>query len=167
MCEREDERVARIEHIWHEKLKEWGFFPSLHDKVIKDASCSVTNRRRADFVFVTGRDFPYHIVVECDEHSHGGQLVECEMGRLEEIHDQMIGNTEAVKPIVIVRFNPYCRSNPEDELKESITFLLQGTYEANDIRGVNLYKIIGYGRAREKAYTDSKLTDQITDINQL
>lgn len=167
MCEREDERCARIEHIWHEKLKEWGFHPSVHDKVIKDSTCSVTNRRRADFVFITESTFPYHIVVECDENSHGGYLVSCEMGRLEEIHDQVIGNTEDVKPIVIIRFNPFARNDPGFELREALIFLFKGTYEANDIRGVNLYKLIGYGRSRERMYNESKLTYQITDISQV
>lgn len=167
MCERDDERCVRIEHFWHEKLNKWGFHPSVHDKVIKDSLCSTINRRRADFVFITESSFPYHIVVECDENSHSGHSVSCEMGRLEEIHDQVIGNTDEVKPIVIVRFNPFARNDPGFELKEALTFLFKGTYEAIDIRGVNLYKVIGYGRCMEKKYTESILTDQITDIKQV
>jgi hypothetical protein len=160
-CQLYTENRERVEHEWLEKIKGWGYHPSVHDKVIRDTECAVVNRRRADFVFVTEPAFPYHIVVECDENGHSGQEVACEMGRLEEVHDQLIGNTGEVKPIVVVRFNPYSRVDCSCEVKDALGELFKGTYAVNDIRGVNLYKVIGYTRTRERVYNDSEITRQL------
>lgn len=160
-CQLYTENRDRVEHEWLVRLKGWGYHPSVHDKVIKGDGCVIINRRRADFVFITAPSFPYHIVVECDENGHSGHDVSCEMGRLEDVHDQLIGNTGAVKPIVVVRFNPYSRVDCSDEVKETLEYLFKGTYTVRDIRGVNLYKVIGYTRARERVYKDSTITGQL------
>lgn len=161
-CQTFQDNRQRVEHEWLEKIESWGYHPSVHDRVVKSSDCSVINRRRADYMFLTEDSFPYHIVVECDENNHSGTAVACEMGRLEEIHDQLIGNTAAVKPIAVVRFNPLARTDPGDELKDALDFLFKGTYIVNDIRGVNLYKVIGYSRTRLRVYEESKFTTQIT-----
>jgi hypothetical protein len=55
----------RKEYKFLAKLESWGFFPSLHDKTIKDDNCKPPlNRRRPDYLYVTGDDLKYNILVE-------------------------------------------------------------------------------------------------------
>ena len=151
----------RQEIRWLEKLVSWGYHPSSHDRVVKDSNCDVVNRRRIDYLFLTNSSFKYHVVVECDEHSHSGYDVSCEMARLEDIHDQLIANGSSVKPIVVVRFNPDSKHDIESELKETLEFVFRGTIDTFDARGVNLYKLIGYGNKRKQMYDESPITKQI------
>lgn len=159
-------RQERQEFQWLSKMESWGYFPSVHDSVIKDANCNVVNRRRSDFLFVTGEEFPYHILVECDEHSHGGHDVSCEMTRLQDIHDQLIHNSASIKPIVTIRFNPDSKEDIEDELRSTLDYAFDGTIDARDVRGIVVHKLIGYGEKRAMLYEGSDLTKrlEITDV---
>lgn len=148
----------RLENEWNERFHSWGFHPSSHDRIIKDSACKVVNRRRADFVF-SDNDLPYYIVVECDEESHSGYDIACEMKRLQEIHDQLIGNGRSVKPLVIIRFNPNSRHESlEKEVKGALEDALKGQVDYSDARGVNLFKVIGYGQTRQEKYREERLT---------
>lgn len=162
-CHRRKERQIRLEHEWLEKFNEWGYFVTINDKVIRDDKCNIVNRRRVDFLFVTEVGFPYHIVVECDENSHGGSDISCEMKRLQEVHDQLIANTAEIKPIAIIRFNPSSGMKIiENEMKEAMDELFKGEFKVTDIRGVNIFKVIGYGKTRGNLYREKKITKQLS-----
>lgn len=167
-CERRKNKIIRLEHMWLEKFNEWGYHPTINDKVVRDSECNIINRRRVDFLFATEASFPYHIVVECDENSHGGKEPTCEMARLQEIHDQLIGNLGAPKPIAIIRFNPSTgRKYVENDVKAAMDELFKGEFQVKDIRGVNIFKIIGYGNTRAAMYKEAIITHQISDYSQV
>jgi hypothetical protein len=160
-CEGFIKNVERQEYVWLSKLQSWGFYPSVHDKIIKSDDCTVTNLRRADYMFATEETFPYQILVECDENSHGGALPSCEMVRLQEIHDQMIVHTRSLKPLIVIRFNPDSMDDIENDLRETLTFAFKGTIALGDARGVILHKLIGYGAKRVAMYEESHVTKRI------
>ena len=159
-CERYDKKMKRLEHIWLEKFIGWGYIPSFHDSVVRDKNCKVVNRRRSDYLFITELNFTAHLLVECDETSHGHIPIPCEMVRLQEIHDQIFSNTGSVKPLVIIRFNPNAKCI-DDQLKTAIEEFFEGKCTLGDARGVNIHKLIGYSETRRKKYKDSELSKKL------
>lgn len=167
-CERFDEKLQRIEHVWKEKLAGEDIYPSVHDKIIRTAgTCGVENRRRVDFFFLTGKEANANVLVECDEYSHSRIPVACEMVRLQQVCDQIISNTKQVKPLYVIRFNPYTTEYTEDELLralvESIHKGLCLKKDAlQDARGVILHEeLIGYSLARTRAYAQAPQAKRI------
>jgi hypothetical protein len=145
--------------VWLERLAEEELIPSAHDMIIKTAgTCAVENRRRVDFFFLPGEEANANVLVECDEHSHSGIPVECEMARLQQVCDQIIANTKEVKPLYVIRFNPYTREYTEDELLDILVRAIRTGFSLKrsaleDARGVVLHpELIGYSRARKRAY---------------
>ena len=160
-CEGRNACNQRIELIWDEKLRNWGYHATIHDKIIKDKACKVVSRVRVDWLFIIP-GINYILVLECDENSHVGETIECEMARLQMIHDQLIANNGDIRSIVVLRFNPYDK-DPELELKvkNAIDFALSGNVELNDDRGVVLMPLIGYSKKRKEQYDQNPLTKQI------
>lgn len=160
-CEGRIKKQERHEYKWLSKLKDWGYHPSVHDKVIKGEQCVVANTRRVDFLFATEKTFPYHVLVECDERSHTGVDVSCEMKRLQEVHDQLIANSCSTKPLVVIRFNPDSKDDIEDEIKLTLDYVFKGSVSLGDARGITVHKLIGYGKARRQQYEDEPVTKKI------
>jgi hypothetical protein len=159
-----NDKPIRLELQWLKKLEEWNYFPSIHDKVIKDNECNVTNRRRVDFMFITDSVFPCHVLIECDENSHGHIPLECEMKRLQDVHDQIISNTCRIKPLLVIRFNPNNADTEmiEKELKKSLNeIFIHKNFVLGDARGVNIYSIIGYGTKRTYLYDSEEIVKKI------
>jgi hypothetical protein len=151
----------RKEYKFLAKLESWGFYPSVHDKTVKDDNCKPVNRRRADYLYVTGDDLKYNILVECDENSHSGIDIDCEMKRLGDVYVQIVANTNVTKPLLVIRFNPDAKEDIDDELKSAIQETLQGGIEVNSGNGVNVYTLIGYSESRKQAYIERKLLIKI------
>jgi hypothetical protein len=107
--------MKRIELKYLDYFNDWKCPPTSHDVVIKSSNCSTIevhnslkkNLRRADYFWLTENSFPYNILVECDENSHSGIDPSCEQKRLQEVYDQIVSNTRHVKPLAVIRFNPY------------------------------------------------------------
>jgi hypothetical protein len=159
-----NDKPRRLELQWLEKLEKWNYFPNVHDKVIKDNECNVTNIRRVDFMFITDSDFPCHVLVECDEFSHGHIPLDCEMKRLQDVHDQIISNTCRIKPLLVIRFNPNNADTEmiEKELKKSLNeIFIHKNFVLGDARGVNIYSIIGYGTKRTYLYDSEEIVKKI------
>lgn len=150
---------VRLETTWYEKLKEWNYYPSIHDKVIKNGACIATNKRRVDFLFVAPTSFPCHVLYECDENSHNGYDVLCEMARLQQVHDQIIANTNKVLPLLVVRFNPNCKNDIEKDVRQSLDDIFKNRdFTLGDARGVNIHKLIGYSKTRLHLYKTTQIT---------
>jgi hypothetical protein len=109
-------------------------------------------KRRPDYLYVTGDDLKYNILVECDENSHSGYAIECEMKRLQDVFSQIEANTKVTKHLLVIRFNPDAKEDIDDELKSAIQEALQGGIEVNSDTGVNVYDLIGYSEDRERMW---------------
>lgn len=157
------EKSERLELQWLSKMIDWGYYPSAHDQIVKGPDCDVLNRRRVDYLFMTPRGFPYNVLVECDENSHSGYDIECEMGRLEQVQDQIMNHTSSLKPLVIVRFNPNHRNQTEleNQLKYALRDVFRGTVNISDDRGIVVHSVICYGRKRKALYDNSPITKRI------
>lgn len=151
-CRREHHGIAqRIEHQYLDKLKSWGFIPTTTDRVITDSeTCEPSktiegkpNRSRADYFYLLPDPSPYNIVVECDEHQHTGYDPLCEKARLHRLADQVIANQGKVKPLLVIRFNPHCRTPIDDELKQTMSRAVAGGYKINNLAGIETI-FIGY-----------------------
>ena len=146
-------KQERHEYVWLEKFKSWGFFPSVHDKIIKASDCKVVNKRRVDYLFITDDSSPHNILCECDEQSHRGIAIECEMKRLQEVCDQIFANTCVIKPLLVIRFNPDSVDDIEDELYEAMCAAFKGSINVEfDDRGICIFKLIGYSSKRKSKY---------------
>lgn len=158
------ERSERLELKWLAKFIDWGYYPSVHDKIIKSSDCSVVNRRRVDYLFITPESMRYNVLVECDENSHNGHEVECEMTRLQDVQDQLIAQTNSLKPLVVIRFNP--NYHDEDELDIQMKYVLRdvfrGDVDTNDDRGIIIHSVVCYSKKRKLMYDNSPVTKRIT-----
>ena len=168
-CDRNTNGFKRIEHQFLEKFNLWGYTPSSHDTVIRNDLCETIkqhnndkkNLYRADFVWITDNNYPYHVLAECDEHHHNGIDVSCEYKRLQSLCDQIISNTREVKPVIVIRFNPFYK-NVEKLLKQSLEKSFKKGYETpSDARGFEVVEIIGYGKKRKREYENDLVTKKI------
>ena len=168
-CERQDQKMLRLETKWKEKFISWGYSPSVNDKIIKDYQCNVVNLRRCDFLYITEPDFPYNILVECDENNHNIYAVLCEMRSLQEKADQITANQRVVKPLVVIRFNPNHKDDEflERELKSAFHEVFNNPtgVDISDARGINIYKLIGYSDKREEKYKNEPVAQTITELD--
>jgi hypothetical protein len=100
------------------------------DKILKGASCNT--KRRPDLVISSTEELV--IVIECDEKQHQSYNASCEMGRMDEILDELKGCRT-----IFIRWNPdYCkyngirlsktRDNRLIELKELILNLIKNNW---------------------------------------
>ena len=100
------------------------------DKILKGTSCDT--KRRPDLMISSTEELV--IVVECDEKQHQGYNPSCEMGRMDEILDELKGCRT-----IFIRWNPdYCkyngvslsktRDNRLIELKELILNLIKNNW---------------------------------------
>ena len=73
------------------------------DKILKGSSCDT--KRRPDLMISSTEELV--IVIECDEKQHQGYNSSCEMGRMDEILDELKGCRT-----IFIRWNPdYCKNN--------------------------------------------------------
>lgn len=161
------QNLMRIEIQFLEKFKSWGFFPSVHDKTIRDSSCKIIkehnsdklNRKRIEFYFQTLRTFPYDVLVECDENCHNGYDITCEYGRLEDLCDQLTANRGFIKPLVIIRFNPFSKLKDLDaQLKRLMERAFAGEFKVDDDRGFEVVALLGYSEKRLQKYEENDVT---------
>ena len=168
-CESLDQKMLRLEQHWKEKFVSWGYRESVNDKIIRDYQCKVVNLRRCDFLYITEPDFPYNILVECDENNHNIYAVLCEMRSLQEKADQITANQRVVKPLVVIRFNPNHKDDEflERELKSAFheVFNNPSGIDISDARGINIYKLIGYSDKREEKYKNEPAAQTITELD--
>jgi hypothetical protein len=168
-CESLDQKMLRLETKWKEKFISWGYSPSVNDKIIRDYQCNVVNLRRCDFLYITEPDFPYNILVECDENNHNIYAVLCEMRSLQEKADQITANQRVVKPLVVIRFNPNHKDDEflERELKAAFheVFNNPSSVDISDARGINIYKLIGYSDKRQEKYKNEPAAQAITELD--
>ena len=168
-CERQDQKMLRLEQHWKEKFISWGYKESVNDKIIRDYQCKVVNLRRCDFLYITEPDFPYNVLVECDENNHNVYVVLCEMRSLQEKADQITANQRVVKPLVVIRFNPNHKDDEflERELKAAFheVFNNPSSVDISDARGINIYKLIGYSDKREEKYKNEPAAQTITELD--
>ena len=165
LCDKGLNGLKRIEKHYLDLFKEWGYEPTSTDQVIRDASCNTikqhnsdkANRRRADFFWQTESSFKYNILIECDENSHSGIDPTCEHKRLQDVYDQIVSSTEEVKPLCVIRFNPYGgqRKRRELQVKRALEKALQGKYRIVDDRGFQVVELIGYFLKRKQEYAAS------------
>lgn len=165
-CERREEKMQRIEHVWKEKLENLNLYASVHDKsIVAPDTCVPVNKRRADFLYLTQGARVPHILIECDEHAHAGIPPACEMRRLQEIHDQLIVNTGALKSLYVIRFDPYSSTLRDATLLKKIKGAVRAglACRRKDARGVILHpELIGYSKDRALAYALDATTKQIS-----
>jgi hypothetical protein len=163
-----EQKMLRLEIQWKNKFISWGYSPSVNDKIIRDNDCIVVNRRRCDYLFVTESDFPYNVLVECDENNHNIYAVLCEMKVLQDKADQITANQGIVKPMVVIRFNPNHKDDEylETELKAAFheVFHNPSNVDISDARGVNIYKLIGYSDKRQEKYKNEPAAQTITEL---
>lgn len=159
-CARVLDKRIRVEHTFLDLFLEWGYHPTAHDKVVRDVGCEVSethegkpNLRRMDYFFRLPPTFKYHLVVECDEFSHRGASVDCEMKRLQDVSDQVLLHGD-IKPLAVVRFNPYA-NGVEDELHETLRRAFAGKFEVKDARGFEVVALLGYSEKRIQDYNES------------
>ena len=168
-CESHDQKMLRFETKWKEKFISWGYSPSVNDKIIRDYQCNVVNLRRCDFLYITEPDFPYNVLVECDENNHNIYTVLCEMRSLQEKADQITTNQRVVKPLVVIRFNPNHKDDEflERELKAAFyeVFNNPSSVDISDARGINIYKLIGYSDKRQEKYENEPAAQTITELD--
>lgn len=94
---RQDSKIKeREEEVRKWLWDEWNMIPCLEDK--KGPCGDAKNLRRSDFVLY-GHDINYTIIVEVDEDAHASYPLECEVARLADLRDQIVG-----KPLYFVRF---------------------------------------------------------------
>ena len=73
------------------------------DKILKGSNCNT--KRRPDLVISSTKDLV--IIIECDENQHQGYIPTCEMGRMDEILDELKGTRT-----IFIRWNAdYCKNN--------------------------------------------------------
>lgn len=158
------EKMQRIEIQYVDKLKTWGYHPTVHDKIIKNDECNIINehnsdnlnRKRVDLYFKTESSFRYDVLLEIDEHSHSGIDVSCEFRRLEDVHDQITANRGYVKKLVVIRFNPFSKEQRLDEkLKALLEKAFRGEYTVSDDRGFAVVALLGYSKKRTIEYSNS------------
>ena len=100
------------------------------DKILKGASCDT--KKRPDLIISSTKELV--IIIECDEKQHQGYNKYCEMGRMDEILDELKGCRT-----IFIRWNPdYCkyngirlsktRDNRLIELKELILNLIKNNW---------------------------------------
>ena len=76
---------------------------NLKDKILKGTSCDT--KRRPDLMISSTEELV--IIIECDEKQHRGYDPSCEMGRMDEILDELKGSRA-----IFIRWNPdYCKNN--------------------------------------------------------
>lgn len=159
-----NDKLRRIELEYVYKLKTWGYYPTEHDKTIRDSLCriitehnsTIQNRKRVDLYFRTEDSFHYDIILEIDENSHSGYDISCEFSRLEDLHDQVVSNTGKVRPLCVIRFNPFSKQKDLDErLKKILKKAFDGGYSVDDARGFSVVELLGYSRKRKAEYENS------------
>lgn len=159
-----EKTLKRIEHEYLDKLRSWNYFPSVHDQIIKDSSCNIINvhggeqknRKRVDMLFRTEPTFPYNIILEIDEHSHSGYDISCEFVRLQDLFDQIVSNTGLVKPLIVIRFNPFSTEKDIDlKLRGVLTKAFKGLYKTDDDRGFTVVELLGYSKKRKEHYQNA------------
>lgn len=140
----------RVEHKYREKFAAWGFHPSATDVVIKEGgTCKVVkcdgtpNLEKGDYVFILPEECAYDVLAECDENEHLYYGKECEEARLDRVADQVMANTGVVRGLVVIRFNPDCKHDIDEELRAVLTRAMTGGYVIDNDRGVKTI-YIGY-----------------------
>jgi hypothetical protein len=94
--------TSRIEHQWSDYIDDPDNFGTVGllstDRALRSSGgCSL---KRPDKLYASPE---LVLVLECDEHQHGGQSYRCEQARLSEIYDDPSING---KPMVVARWNP-------------------------------------------------------------
>ena len=171
-CERHtaiEQKMLRLEIQWKNKFISLGYSPSVNDKIIRDNDCIIVNRRRCDYLYLTEPEFPYNVLVECDENNHNIYQVSCEMKVLQEKSDQITANQGFVKPLVVIRFNPNHKDDEylERELKAAFHEVFNNPtgVDTSDARGVNIYKLIGYSDKRQEKYKNEPAAQTIMELD--
>jgi len=137
VCRRGEDRVKRFEEEMKEFLQERGLLWSYHNQIFPCAAPGVL--RRPDFVIVFAT---FILIIEVDEHYHKFYTPECELKRIEQLHET------AKQPIILVRFNPQSRhygilGNLLDEI------IRNGGREAKEDNAFGVYiYFIGYPYSR-------------------
>lgn len=156
-------KLKRIEHTYRDYFNEWGYPPTITDVTIKSDTCETikehgsdkSNKKRADYLWLTERSFPYNILVECDENGHSGIDPSCEYKRLQDVYDQIVSNTRNIKQLAVIRFNPFAKYDVIVQVKRVLEYALKGNYTINDDRGFEVVELLGYSRKRKQKYEES------------
>jgi hypothetical protein len=98
VCRTGTERAKQYEHGVQLAIEACAYLPrfSYRDAILPCAP----NLKRGDFWFLLP---DYSVVVEVDENMHRHYNMECEVARLQRLHDQRPG-----EPLHVIRFNPHC-----------------------------------------------------------
>ena len=165
-CDGYLKKEQRLEHYWLKKFESWGYHPSLHDEIVRNDKCEIVNKRRGDYIFITGQDIQYNVLCECDENSHSSYPIRCEYTRLQDVHDQICANqlSEDVPLLYVIRFNPNAVNQEmmENELKNTLQNAFKGIYEVNDDRGFAVHDdLFGYSEKRKEEYKLNPITKRI------
>lgn len=106
------------------------------------------------------------LVIECEEYAHSSINPCEEMTRLAKISDQVLENTQDLRPIIVLRFDPYGELSEEKtlEIKECIESIISLThFECGDDRGIKLHEeLFGYNERRKRKYKRESLTQVLT-----
>jgi hypothetical protein len=164
-CDDELNKLKRIEHKYRDYINGWGYPPTSTDVTIKSDTCETikehgsekSNRKRADYFWLTDKSFPYNILVECDENDHSGIDPSCEYKKLQDVYDQIVSNTREIKPLAVIRFNPYAKSDVSVQVKKALEHALNGDYSIKDDRGFEVVELLGYSRKRKQQYEESDM----------